>query len=313
VEVNLSVWNTTRAIDALAASGWLNAALTEKERERTRDWILAQQTRDSHVYSDAKPGGWGWNDLSGSVPDVDDTSGAILALRHLGVAENHPAMIDGKRWLLMLQNANGGWPTFCRGWDQLPFDRSAPDLTAHAIRALSAPRVPENEWGLNVEERTAMAFSRERGLEYLARVQKKDGSFAPLWFGCEQAKDELNYTYGTTHVLYAIGNAKKMGEAALDWLRRAQNRDGSFGGAANTRGSAEETGLGLRALMAAGMKPDEACCRYAAQWLITNQRADGSWDPSPIGFYFAVLWYYEEMYPLCYALSGLGRYHAALA
>jgi squalene-hopene/tetraprenyl-beta-curcumene cyclase len=59
------------------------------------------------------------------------------------------------------------------------------------------------------------------------------------------------------------------------------------------------------------MKPDEACCRYAAQWLINNQREDGSWNPAPIGFYFAVLWYYEELYPLCYALAGLGRYQAA--
>jgi hypothetical protein len=39
------------------------------------------------------------------------------------------------RWLLDLQNGDGGIPTFCRGWGALPFDRSAPDLTAHALRA----------------------------------------------------------------------------------------------------------------------------------------------------------------------------------
>ena len=42
---------------------------------------------------------------------------------------------EGLKWLLGLQNSDGGIPTFCRGWGTLPFDRSSPDLTAHAIRA----------------------------------------------------------------------------------------------------------------------------------------------------------------------------------
>ncbi len=34
----------------------------------------------------------------------------------------------GLIWLLALQNRDGGWPTFCRGWGVLPFDRSGADL-----------------------------------------------------------------------------------------------------------------------------------------------------------------------------------------
>jgi squalene-hopene/tetraprenyl-beta-curcumene cyclase len=30
-------------------------------------------------------------------------------------------------------------------------------------------------------------------------------------------------------------------------------------------------------------------------------------NPSPIGFYFAKLWYFERMYPLVFAVSALGR------
>src|SRR5262249_58268730 len=46
--------------------------------------------------------------------------------------------LAGLRWLGELQNRDGGWPTFCRGWGKLPFDRSGSDLTAHALRALRA-------------------------------------------------------------------------------------------------------------------------------------------------------------------------------
>ena len=75
--------------------------------------------------------------MSGAVPDADDTPGALLALHALG-GEDGDAARAGVRWLLGLQNRDGGIPTFCRGWGQLPFDRSSPDLTAHALRAFAA-------------------------------------------------------------------------------------------------------------------------------------------------------------------------------
>ena len=75
------------------------------------------------------------------MPDADDTPGALLALLQLGTVESADARsrgIAGVRWLLDLQNRDGGIPTFCRGWGALPFDRSSPDLTAHTLRAWSA-------------------------------------------------------------------------------------------------------------------------------------------------------------------------------
>ena len=56
--------------------------------------------------------------------------------------ERIEAAVDrGVKWLLDLQNRDGGWPTFCRGWGKLPFDRSGADLTAHALRAIEAARL----------------------------------------------------------------------------------------------------------------------------------------------------------------------------
>src|SRR5690606_7103490 len=93
----------------------------------------------------AEPGGWAWTDLSGGVPDVDDTSGALLALSrfHRGASPANKRRIEqaaeaGLNWLLSVQNGDGGWPTFCRGWGTMPVDRSATDLTAHALRAMRA-------------------------------------------------------------------------------------------------------------------------------------------------------------------------------
>ena len=34
---------------------------------------------------------------------------------------------------------------------------------------------------------------------------------------------------------------------------------------------------------------------------------------APIGLYFARLWYYEELYPLVFALSGLGAMRSAMS
>src|SRR5258707_8802 len=71
------------------------------------------------------------------VPDADDSAGALIALISLGVRDTY-VFGPGIHWLLQLQNSDGGWPTFCRGWANLPFDRSGADLTAHALRAIAA-------------------------------------------------------------------------------------------------------------------------------------------------------------------------------
>src|SRR5207253_7825297 len=101
------------------------------------EWLLACQHTERHAFTGADPGGFGWSDLSGAVPDADDTPGALIALEHLGAARGNADMIQwAAGWLLRLQNRVGGWPTFCRGWGKLPFDRSGADLTAHVLRAI---------------------------------------------------------------------------------------------------------------------------------------------------------------------------------
>ncbi|MFN9039793.1 MAG: squalene--hopene cyclase, partial [Planctomyces sp.] len=140
IDTNLTTWVTTLSVNALQGADdqqWRQ----QLPADSVRDWLLRQQYRVVHPYTGAAPGGWSWTDLPGGVPDADDTPGAMLAVLNLrGAGESYSeseraSLLQAGTWLLNLQNRDGGWPTFCRGWGALPFDRSSCDLTAHVLRA----------------------------------------------------------------------------------------------------------------------------------------------------------------------------------
>ena len=190
---------------------------------------MPAQHRQRHPFTGAAPGAWGWSDLSGAVPDADDTPGAMLVLKATEATwctrpdskQIERQIESGKRWLLGLQNRDGGWPTFCRGWGNLPFDRSGSDLTAHVLRALVA-------WRGESSRRVDRAVSR--GLAYLDKQQRADGSWLPLWFGNQDNPDDENPVYGTCKVLCAFRDLKLLksspAQRAAQWLLQNQNADG---------------------------------------------------------------------------------------
>ena len=241
IDTNLSIWVTTLSVNALASAGDLESL---DKREELLGWLLAQQTKERHPYTGAEPGAWGWSDLPGSVPDCDDTPGAVLALAHLAGKETLAPRERAGEWMRGLQNRDGGFPTFCRGWGALPFDRSGADLTAHAVRALHTDHHPADGPRQN---------SIQRGLAYLAREQRPDGSWLPLWFGNQHAPDDLNPTYGTARVLAVYRDLglhdSEPARGGVDFLLRIQNADGGWGGAVGTPSSVEETALAVEALL----------------------------------------------------------------
>ncbi len=327
IDSNLATWVTTLAINALAAADALGAL---DRRDQVRDWLLGQQHYEFHPYTGAVPGGWAWTDLPGGVPDADDTPGALLALHHLApgyagmgrwqidsAAEHLATADDTKRallrgvyWLGSLQNSDGGWPTFCRGWGHLPFDRSGTDLTAHAVRALNkhpgGSRPADAQMVDIFEELEAI----KKGFEFLARTQRPDGSWLPLWFGNQHAPDDENPTYGTARVLAAYRDLDRMNDEparrGVAWLLQNQNADGGWGGGHGTPSSMEETALAVEILIDANPQADEAVNRGLA-WLVEQVERGGLNSTTPIGFYFAKLWYYEKLYPIIFTVAALGR------
>jgi squalene-hopene/tetraprenyl-beta-curcumene cyclase len=312
IDTNLATWVTTLSVKALAEGADFGTRLPREEKQRLYDWILHQQYLVRHPYTDAPMGGWAWTDLPGGVPDADDTAGALVALRQLGTVDEElrKSAELGVLWLKGLQNGDGGVATFCRGWGTLPFDRSSQDLTAHAILAWTAWK---DECMPVTQSKIHTAI--QRGLRYLKKQQGSDGRFCPLWFGNQYLTQEENPLYGTARVLIALNavtensDVQEMKVKAELWVLSIQNADGGWGGDKDTPSSLEETALAIDALASnepISMDVGEAIERAVA-WIVQKTELGHKVDPSPIGFYFAKLWYFEKLYPLSFLVSALGK------
>jgi squalene-hopene/tetraprenyl-beta-curcumene cyclase len=74
----------------------------------------------------------------------------------------------------------------------------------------------------------------------------------------------------------------------------------------------EETGYAVHALaLAFAATPchgrDRSALRRGAEWLVRNTDGGDRFDASPVGLYFANLWYSERLYPLIAATGALAQ------
>jgi len=305
IDLDLACWVTSLAVAALRVTPDGGSALSAGEAARIRRWFLRAQWRRPHPYTGASPGGWGWTDTDGAVPDADDTAGALCALEALGEPGTSPSVAAGVRWLLDLQNSDGGWPTFCRGWQRLPFDRSAPALSAHVISALK-------RWRSVDPKRIDLAV--HGGLEYLRSSQSEYGAWTPLWFGSPWTTDGANPVLGTALVLRAFdpqdmdAPESDVLREALAYLLESQQAEGGWGASPEAPETVEETGAVVAALARFAARDPyvrEACRRGAER--LAERVQDGTWMmESPVGLYFARLRYSERMYPVVWTVAALG-------
>ena len=299
IDTNLAAWVTTLSIKAL------DTTLNNENKKFLVDWLLKQQFQKKHYFTHSPAGGWGWTNLYGRAPDGDDTPGAIIALKTMYNGEKKilDSVEKGIKWLIKLQNRDGGIPTFCKGWGKLPFDQSCPGLTAHAIQALWTwkSKFPKLE--------KKLTKSVKAMVKYLANNQYKEGYWLPLWFGNQWNTKHENPIYGTSIVVLSLQSVQEelpvvniLLKKAYKWLFSSQNNDSAWGNDADGYSTIEETSLALSAL--AGQEINDRLIQ-GYNWLIEKVSHDEELPASPIGLYFASLWYSEKMYPIVYSHAAL--------
>jgi len=302
IDTNLDTWVTVLATHALTHAG--GPGIADTNRDRITRWLLDQQYDAMHPLTWGAPGGWGWSDLAGAMPDADDTCGVVLALRRLA---SSPGDIvcqaeRGIRWIMHVQNSDGGIPTFSKGWGRLPFDRSCPDITAHALHAFT-------EWVQDVPPSLGVAMRRrmERMVRYLEKVQSEAGGWDALWFGTQRVHGERNWVYGTARAVISLRAIPAQAQRetvmkAIAYLLTAQNSDGGWGPHPGVSSSLEETAMATWAMASAG---EQDAATRGGQWVGHHTSGGNVLPAAPIGLYFDRLWYAEAMYPLVFATGAL--------
>jgi squalene cyclase len=315
IDIDLSTWVSALSIKALRSKK--DEVLNESQKEKLTHHLLSTRNKNIHPFNGTGPGGWGWTSFSGSVPDGDDTPGVILSLLQLqpkGKIRNE--VLAACNWLLKLQNKDGGFPTFSKGWGKLPFDQSCADVTGHCLLALSSAMEYYSE-NLTLKEKKRYSGTVIKASFYLYKNQNSDGSFLPLWFGNQYTADHTNPVYGTARVLSYLNDVKNHSwadsgsEARINdmitngtgFLLNVQNPDGSWGGNKLVPGTIEETSLAISALI---MSDQIQACYKGLEWLDRYYKLYRL-KPAPIGLYFASLWYHEKLYPLTAYLEAITR------
>ena len=317
------LWDTARAANALVVAG---LPADHPALQKAAEWLIDKQILvpgDWRVKRpDTPPAGWSFQYGNDFYPDVDDSAMVMMALHKIEGAEpgrKRVALERGLRWVLGMQGRDGGWGSFDADNDRLvlnniPFadhgalvDPSTEDLTGRALEMLGT---------LGFTPTYAPA---RRGIDFLRRAQREDGS----WYGRWGA----NHIYGTWSVLRglrAIGEdlSRDYVRRAFGWLEAKQNPDGGWGESMASYHNPELAGVGdsipsqtawaLLGLFAAGQVSGPAVER-GIRYLLETQQPDGAWEDAfwnGTGFprvFFLKYHLYAKYFPLW----ALGVYRSA--
>ncbi len=318
------VWDT-----ALVCHALMEARTPEADAAVARglEWLKPLQVLDvkgdwAEERTNVRPGGWAFQYNNAYYPDLDDTAVVVMALDRAKEtvapkADYKEAIARGREWVEGLQSKNGGWGAFDADntyyyLNNIPFadhgallDPPTEDVTGRCIGMLA-----------QLGERSDSPRMKE-AVDYLERVQLKDGS----WFG----RWGVNYVYGTWSALAGLNAAgldvqTPMVRKAVDWLIAIQNTDGGWGEDCNSYkldykgyepapSTASQTAWALLGLMAAG-KVDHPAVVRGIRWLEKNQQPDGLWPQEHYtgGGFPRVFYLRYHGYPRFFPLWAVARY-----
>jgi squalene-hopene/tetraprenyl-beta-curcumene cyclase len=318
------VWDTAISTIALA-----DAELPDYHPALLRSvrWLLDKEVRVPGDWAvrvkGVEPSGWYFQFSNHFYPDIDDTAMVLLALQRTSLAdadEVKAATDRGVKWMLSMQNRDGGWAAFDRDvtnqiLTKIPFadhnailDPSCADITMRVVELLGVLGYRSDH--------PAIA----RALDYLWSSQESQG----CWYG----RWGINYIYGTWQVLQGLAaidfpmdhpNVQR----AVNWLESVQQIDGGWGESAISyddptwmgRGepTASQTAWAVLGLISAGREHSESV-RRGIKYLLDTQSTDGSWvEHSFTGTGFPRVFYLKyHLYRICFPMMAMARYHAAV-
>ena len=312
------IWDTGIATYALCEAGFNQ---DHDSMRKAVQWLAGKECRrfgdwKANVRQPVEPSGWYFEFNNSYYPDVDDTGMVAMALLRSGCEEGKLPSERGVRWILAMQNEDGGWAAFDRTINRpileyIPFadhnaiqDPSCPDITGRMLECLG-------HFGFRPDHAAV-----QKALQFLEFEQEPEG----CWFG----RWGVNYIYGTWQVVCGL---KTVGadmsqpwiQRAGAWLRSVQQQDGSFGESAETyedpalKGSgpstASQTAWGTMALMAIYGPQDNGVLR-GNRYLLDTQLASGMWEePWFTGTGFPRVFYLRyHLYRLYFPIMCLGRW-----
>jgi squalene-hopene/tetraprenyl-beta-curcumene cyclase len=324
------VWDTAINMISLAESG---LPAEHPALQKAANWLIGKEVRIRGDWSvnNAHPEASGWAFEYNNVyyPDTDDTAMVLMALRLVKPQDQSSFDIMFKRaldWQLSFQCGDGGWAAFDKevttAWlEDMPFadhnailDPTCSDLTARTLELFGYIDFDRGHPSVRC------------ALQYLIDTQDNDGSWYGRW--------GVNYIYGTWQVLRGL---RAIGEdmtqywilRGRDWLESCQNDDGGWGETCASyddptlkgRGesTASQTAWALMGICACG-DLDRSSVQRGLRFLLSSQKADGSWDePQITGTGFPKVFYlkydmYRQNFPLLALAtyvnyrSGLGHY-----
>jgi squalene-hopene/tetraprenyl-beta-curcumene cyclase len=312
------VWDT-----ALACHALLEAQGTEDAVARGLEWLRPLQVLGvkgdwAEERPDVRPGGWAFQYNNAHYPDLDDTAVVVMALdRAIKRVGADKAITRGREWIEGLQSKNGGWGAFDADnsyyyLNNIPFadhgallDPPTEDVTGRCLGMLAQLGEPPDSPRM------------KKAIDYLERVQLKDGS----WFG----RWGVNYIYGTWSALAGLNAAGVVSQHPMmrkgaEWLIAIQNADGGWGESCDSyklkyagyepaRSTASQTAWALLGLMAAGEVDHSAVARGIA-YLQETQADDGLWNELHYtgGGFPRVFYLRYHGYPKFFPLWALARY-----
>ncbi|SDZ66871.1 sporulenol synthase [Evansella caseinilytica] len=255
---------------------------------------------------------WGFSENNSCHPDVDDTQAVLRAVAEPAKSNKvfFPPWNHGLKWLLAMQNKDGGWSAFDKNLrgsliTMLPVeniqdtavDPSTADLTGRTLEFLG------NCCHLKIGN-----ASINKAVQFLLKHQKEDGSWYGRWGVC--------YIYGTWAAVTGLCAAGVPKDAvpiqkAVSWLLSVQNDDGGWGESCQSDkekrfvplpfSTPSQTAWAVDALLAAADEPEPEVER-GIKFLLKNNGCTYPTGGGLPGHFYLHYHSYNKIWPLA-ALS----------